>query len=272
METVTQQELLERTPPGKGVIVSDFEGADRQGMPRVRLPEITLHCNQCTGDRFFAPTEQGDFIGKREPTDTFLNYICRNCRKSFKTFALGATFDQQAGVWRVFKYGEDPSFGPPTPSRAISLIGPDRDQFLKGRRCENQGLGVGAFVYYRRVVENQKNRIFDEIVRVSRHLGADEALLAELEAAKNETQFTKAVQAIKHALPQSLLVNGHNPLLLLHSALSAGVHELTDDQCLELAASARVVLIEFAERMAQAMKDEAELTNAIQRLAQRGQA
>lgn len=272
MDTLSQQELLEQAPPGKVALVSDFEATDRQGTTRVRTPEITLHCSECNGDRFFAPTENGSFLGKREATDSFLNYICRNCRKCYKTFAIGATYDEQGGAWKVFKYGEDPAFGPPTPSRAITLIGPDREQFLKGRRCENQGLGVGAFVYYRRVVENQKNRIFDEIIRVSRHLGAEEALLAEIETAKKETQFTKAVEAIKHALPQSLLVNGHNPLLLLHSALSAGVHELTDDQCLELAASARVLLIEFAERMAQAMKDEAELTNAIRHLAKRGQA
>src|SRR5690606_30885251 len=139
----------------------------------------------------------------------------------------------------------------------------------KGRRCENQGLGVGAFVYYRRVVENQKNRIFDEIIRVSQHLGADGQLLADLEAAKNETQFTKAVDTIKHALPQSLLVNGHNPLSLLHSALSEGVHELTDAQCLDLASSVRIVLIELADRLSQAMKDEVELNEAVNRLARK---
>ena len=272
MDTLTQQELLEAAPPGKEVLVSDFDATDRQGTARARTPEIELHCSQCNGDRFFAPTQQGAFVSKREVTDTFLAYVCRNCRKTFKTFALGASYDETAKSWKVFKYGEVPAFGPPTPSRAITLIGPDRDQFLKGRRCENQGLGVGAFVYYRRVVENQKNRIFDEIIRVSKHLGTDEALIAELESAKKETQFTKAVEAIKHGLPQSLLVNGHNPLLLLHSALSAGVHTLTDDQCLELATSARVLLIEFAERISQAMKDEAELTTAISRLAQRGQA
>lgn len=272
MDTSTLQELLERAPPGKAALVSDFEALDRQGTCRVKTPEIELHCAQCNGDRFFAPTEQGQFVGKRQATDTFLNYVCRNCRKCPKTFALAATYDEENKAWKVFKYGEDPAFGPPTPSRAITLIGPDRDQFLKGRRCENQGLGVGAFVYYRRVVENQKNRIFDEIIRVSRHLGAEEVLIVELELAKKEIQFTKAVEAIKHALPQSLLVNGHNPLLLLHSALSAGVHELSDDQCLELAASARILLIEFAERMAQAMKDEAELNNAVTRLAKRGQA
>lgn len=268
MDTLSQQELLQKAPPGKTSFVSNFE-LRSQGTTRARAPEITLHCETCIGDRNFAPIRPGETVDKEVDTDIFLIYLCRNCRKSYKTFALNAVYDDDAKSWKVFKYGENPSFGPPTPSRTIKLIGPERDLFLKGRRCENQGLGIGAFVYYRRVVESQKNRIFDEIIRVSRHLKADEALLAELEEAKNETQFTKAVEAIKHSLPQSLLVNGQNPLFLLHRALSAGVHELSDEECLELAADARVILVEFAERMAQAMKDEVELTNAIQRLAQR---
>lgn len=269
MDELTQKELLEAVPPGKKVFVKDFESNNRQGNVCVRTPEIELHCPQCNGERFFAATDNGEYAGARKSMDTFLTYVCRNCRRALKTYALAATFDPEASKWAVFKYGENPSFGPPTPARAITLIGPDRDQFLKGRRCENQGLGVGAFVYYRRVVENQKNRIFDEILRVSQHLGVDEQLVSEIEAAKNEVQFTKAVESIKHALPQSLLVNGHNPLLLLHSALSAGVHELADEQCLELASSVRVVLVEFAERLSLAMKDEAELNNAVNRLAQR---
>lgn len=242
MDELQQKEFLERTPPGTKVQVTDFEATDRQGHTRVRTPEIELHCAQCNGQRFFAPNDTGAYISERKPVDTYIDYYCRNCRRTSKTFAVGASYDGEAKKWSVFKYGEEPSFGPPTPARAITLIGPDRDQFLKGRRCENQGLGVGAFVYFRRVVENQKNRIFDEIIRVSQHLGADEQLITDLEAAKKETQFTKAVDAIKHALPQSLLVNGHNPLSLLHSALSEGVHELTDAQCLDLASSVRIVL------------------------------
>jgi hypothetical protein len=269
METLEQKEFLERTPPGSKVYVSDFEITDRQTHTRVRTPEIELHCSTCGGQRFFAPNDTGAYIGERKPVDSFLDYICRNCRRCVKTFAIGANYEQEGKQWVVFKYGEEPSFGPPTPARAITLIGPDRDQFLKGRRCENQGLGVGAFVYYRRVVENQKNRIFDEIIRVSQHLGAEQQLLGDLESAKKEVQFTKAVEAIKHALPQSLLVNGYNPLILLHSALSEGVHELSDEECLALASSVRIVLIEFAERLSQAMKDEAELNEAVNKLAKK---
>jgi len=133
------------------------------------------------------------------------------------------------------KYGEFPPFGPPTPARLIKLIGPDRELFLKGRRCENQGLGVGAFVYYRRVVENQKNRILDQIIKVCGNIGASEDDIKELQGAKDEVQFSNALQQVKKAIPQFVLIDGHNPLLLLHGAVSDGVDDRQDEECLELA-------------------------------------
>ncbi|MBI5388586.1 MAG: hypothetical protein HZA90_28320 [Verrucomicrobia bacterium] len=148
----------------------------------------------------------------------------------------------------------------------IKLIGPDRETFLKGRRCENQGLGIGAFVYYRRVVENQKNRIIEEILKVAEKLDVSPNIITALKAAKNETQFSKALASVKDAMPQALLINGHNPLTLLHSALSDGLHDQTDEHCLEIASSVRVVLGELSERLAQALKDEAELNNALSKL------
>ena len=119
---------------------------------------------------------------------------------------------------------------------------------------------------YKRQVENQKNRILDEIIRVSEKLDATVESLQSLQSAKAETQFSKAVDSVKNAIPQSLLINGHNPLTLLHSALSEGLHAQTDEQCLELATSIRVVLNELAERLGQALKDEAELNTAVSRL------
>jgi hypothetical protein len=170
------------------------------------------------------------------------------------------------GEGRAYKYGEIPAFGPQTPARLIRLFGKDREIFLKGRQCENHGLGIGAFVYYRRVVESHKNQILDEIIRVSRKIGASSETITALEAAKEEIQFSKALASVKDAIPQALLINGHNPLTLLHSALSGGLHEQTDERCLELAHDVRVVLVELAERLGQALKDEAELNTAIKRL------
>jgi hypothetical protein len=169
-----------------------------------------------------------------------------------------------AGV--IYKIGELPAFGPPTPSRVISMIGPDRELFLKGRRAENQGLGLGAFAYYRRVIEGQWKRIMDEVIRVAQTVDAPESMVTTLQQARTETQFSKAVDAMKDAIPESLRIRGHNPLKLLHSALSEGLHEKSDAECLQLASSVRVVLTELADRVASALKDEGELQEAISRL------
>jgi hypothetical protein len=157
---------------------------------------------------------------------------------------------------------------PPTPSRLISLIGADRDLFLKGRRSENQGLGIGAFVYCRRVVEDQKNRIIDQTIKVAEMIDAPAHTITALKNAQKERQFSKAVETIRDAIPQRLLIAGQNPFTLLHAALSRGLHEQTDEKCLELAADIRVILVELSELLGHPLKDERELKEAVARLAQ----
>ena len=264
-------EFLESIPPSNLTRIVDL--TDRITHPSggyawhdLNTPEIQLHCpnDTCNGSRFFRCTND---IKPRVEDYTYsycyITYRCWNCQKEAKTFSLAARRDKDAESGGCYKFGELPPYGPPTPARLIKLLGPDRDLFVKGRRCENQGLGIGAFVYYRRVVENEKNRILDEIIKVSNKIGVVHEIITTLESAKAETQFSKSLAAVKNAIPQSLLINGHNPLTLLHSALSEGLHDQTDEHCLEIARSVRIVLGELSERLAQALKDEAELNSAF---------
>jgi hypothetical protein len=48
--------------------------------------------------------------------------------------------------------------------------------------------------------------------------------------------------------------------------LSEGLHAQADEECLEIATSIRVVMADLAERMGQALKDEAGLNTAVSRL------
>ena len=91
-------------------------------------------------------------------------------------------------------------------------------------------------------------------------------MVEALEAAKAETQFTTAIDKVKPAVPEALLISGRNPLTLLHSALSQGMHAETDEECLELASSIRILLSELAERTTAVLKDSAELDKAVSRL------
>ena len=232
-------------------------------------PEIQLHCPEetCNAYMFFKTQDRGTEVSQEEWTKTFITYLCRNCEQYSKTFSI-AIIHKGGDLCAAYKFGELPHFGPPIPARVLRLIQPDRELFLSGRRCENQGLGIGAFSYYRRVVENQWTRFVDEIIRVGKAINAPAASIQSLEAAKDEQQFSKAVKGMKNAIPAALLINGHNPLILLHGALSQGVHDLSDEECLKLATSIRVVLVEFAEKLGQALKDEKELSESISRLLQ----
>lgn len=267
--------FLESTPPGQSVQVSGLFVRKNNGYsigPVLSTPELRLHCPSadCDGIRTFRHNSSvnGVWLDPEKDNFEYVDYICSNCRRSKKVYSLSIRIDApDGGTGAVYKFGELPAFGPPTPSRLLRLFGKDADVFLKGRRCENQGLGIGAFTYYRRVVENHKDELLDQVLRVAAIVGAPREAQDQLAQAKSEIQFAKAMKLAKDAVPQSLLVNGRNPLALLHTALSVGVHELTDERCLERAHDVRMVLADLVERMGQALKDEAELTAAVNRLA-----
>ena len=279
IEYIAYTDFMESIPPGQIrdiAVMTKWEYVHSEGKAAHILltPEIQLHCpdDSCNGMRFFRCTSRREQILGTSYSFLYLTYRCSNCQKFEKTFALAAAAKEDGKTeGQLYKFGELPPFGPPTPPKLMKLIGPDREDFLKGRRCENQGLGVGAFIYYRRVVESQKNRILEEIIKVSEKLGAPPEKLAVLKAAIAETQFTKALDMAKDVLPESLLINGHSPIKLLHSALSDGVHARTDGECMDLASSIRIVLGELSDRLSQALKDEAELAKALSTLLNRSQ-
>jgi hypothetical protein len=251
--------FLESAPPGTEKRISDLTSESSMS-----TPALLLHCEskECSGVRTFRVFDNKVTLSIEDWRYGYLGYICSNCRKTKKRFALGVHWGKDL----VIKIGEIPAFGPPVPPRLISMIGSNRELFLKGRRSETLNLGIAAFAYYRRVVESEKGRIIGQIAKVAKALGASAETLQEFEAAQKETQFSKAIDQIKHGIPPAILINGHNPLTLLHSALSEGLHGDTDEECLETAQYIRVILVELADRLANALKEDHELKTAVTKL------
>jgi phosphohistidine phosphatase SixA len=265
----TWAEFLASSPPDTQAEISDLFTLHTKAV--LETPDVLLFCDseECQGILKFERTSGYISTDDHSWQFEFLHYRCRNCRRKAKTYAVAVRWDSGTSG-RAQKIGEIPPFGPHTPTRVISLIGPDKELYLRGRRSENRGLGIGAFSYYRRVVESQKGRIIQEIAKVAKKLGAKPEVLKRFEAAAKETQFSKAIEEVKDGIPSVLLIDGqHNPLTLLHSALSEGLHEHTDEECLEIAKEVRIVLTDLADRLSQALKEHAELKNAVTRLMSR---
>jgi hypothetical protein len=262
---------------------------------RLHLPVIRLHCTSrtCQGPRFFEPRygdasesnlwELDETFPFHSDTDialggrAFIDYHCKNCGLGKKTYALEINMDfthaqdQEPGHTPLrpasaMKLGEFPPHVPHTPRDLLGLLGEQRDLYLKGRRAENYGLGIGAFTYYRRVVEDQKAQLLARIREVAEREGAPSETLSRITQAAEAREFTRSVELMSEAMPDSLRIDGHNPLQLLHTALSVGVHELTDNDCHERAGTVRAVLIGFAKRVASALHDDAELRAAVSKL------
>ena len=276
VEAQSLADFLEKTPPNQERAISDLSitrwlprGVERYYFAQ---PELKLPCDHkgCEGVRYFRPMSEHEEELDFSPTFFHVTYRCSNCKETKKVFSLVAIVNKEekkSGL--CYKLGEYPAYGPRVPPKLLELIGPDRDTFLKGRRCENQGLGVGAFSYYRRVVENQRTRIIQKIIKVLKKLNPKDEKIKQLEEAIKETQFSRSLEMAKDSLPESLLIDGHSPIELLHSALSEGLHNLSDEECLESAHNVRLVLVDLSDRLAQALKNEAELKEALSQIMKR---
>ena len=269
-EYIPFTKFLEEYPTGTIQKVSGFckkEIELSQIYLRKCTPPLRLYCQECDGTRNF----EGEWVHYNSVgnnTDDFLVYTCRDCGKYEKHFCLYGTSLDKKGNGEVIKIGEYPALHIKLPTNLSKLLGDDYQSFIKGLKCEKQGLGIGAYSYYRRVVENQKNRLLDEIRKVLIKLSAKEEMIQTIEKAISENQFTKAIDMVKESLPESLLVDGHNPFKLLHKALSIGIHNETDEKCLEIAHNIRMVLIDLAERIKLALSEKRELKSAVSSLLQ----
>lgn len=274
-ELIPFGKFLEEYPLGTSQIVEGYYN-DTGGSGYYRYekyaPAIRLHCDKCGGERNFdGKWQHNSYLDKDNPTrlvDDFLVYTCRDCEEYTKHYCLSAAPVGQNGEGQIIKIGEYPELNIKLPTGLSKLFGEDYPYFIKGLKCEKRGLGLGAYTYYRRVVENQKNRMFGEILKVAQKLGAKKEMTQNIEKAISEVQFSKAVNIIKDALPESLLIDGHNPFKLLHKALSSGIHNQTDEKCLELAHNIRIVLTDLAERIKIALSEKRDLKSAVSELLQ----
>src|SRR6266496_4575291 len=109
-EKPTAQEwadFLANTPPEVHTEITDL-GIAKPGAVMLATPDIKLHCTYatCGGIRFFQ-NDAGSVWLSTSWKDTFLDYSCRNCRRSVKTYAVRvkqATDASKNG--QAYKFGE----------------------------------------------------------------------------------------------------------------------------------------------------------------------
>jgi len=241
-----------------------------QGLPTTlnNLPDVrvNMNCPTCSSHQTFAMTnkywEAYSYTNYPLAGIVFrMVYCCIHCQKFERVFYVKADEKRQ---W-LMKVGQYPAWEIEGDANIERMLGAHSSYFRKGLVCESQGYGIGAFGYYRRIVEEVIDKLLDE---VSDLLTGSE--LASYQAALAKTKATIVTQEkialVKDLLPPILRPNGVNPLSALHSALSEGLHAESDESCLEFASASREVLIFLVSQISASKAASKSFTESMKKL------
>ncbi len=248
------------------------------------LPNLLrLYCDRCQQDEFWerslspSESEASRRIGLplEGGTTTQLNhwgfrsssYVCRSCeggttRFFYLWFRVQSNDDEQDDVWMFQKNGQFPPIQERIDPVLRKRLGDDLDLYTKAIRCRNFNYGMGALVYMRRVVENQMNSLLDLIAEDAEASGVSEGELKRLDEVKKGRHSDK-VDYAKSLIPSHLKPGGRNPVDALYGAFSDGIHNKTDDECIEIVDRMRLAFEYLFKTLQVSSEDAKEFVRAL---------
>lgn len=233
-----------------------------------KLPKvpINMECRDCGSVQTFNMTNEyfeGFQYSDADSADqkVRLRYTCQSCRKFTRQFLVYIS----PSLDYIYKFGLYPEWEIKMDTNLEKTLGKHSKTFRKGLVCESQGYGIGAFSYYRRITEEIIDEMLDSISDL-----IDEEHKAEYQLALEKTKGTRVTQEkidlVKDLLPSILKPNGINPLGVLHSELSEGLHAESDQACLENANHIKSILTFLINQIIQSKESAKGFTESMKLL------
>lgn len=230
-------------------------------------PRITMMCPECGAEQTFVMTNEY-YDGTQQNAETLgqivrLIYVCVRCQKFKRAFMVQFDGDDKGSF--LLKVGQYPAWDISGDKDVEKFLGKYKSYYKKALICESQGYGIGAFGYYRRIVEEVIDDLLGDITEL---LSGDE--LGQYQVALEETQKTivaaDKIELVKDLLPPILRPDGMNPLGILHSNLSEGLHAESDEICLEYAEATRDILVFLVRQVAESKRAARSVTDSMRKL------
>lgn len=229
-------------------------------------PTIHLYCEMCKSDQTFNLHEP--FYPKYQKFDhesageiIYLDYICTGCKNFHRVFSVKV--DENLDY--LMKIGQYPPIDISIEKNISKALGEHKELYKKGLICESQGYGIGAYAYYRRIVELIIDELLDDIYELIEEEGKSEYKEA-LDKTKQTTVTQTKIELVKDLLPSSLKPDGLNPLGTLHEILSEGIHSKPDEECIEFAEDIKTILIYLVSEVIRHKQESKMFTDKMHRL------
>ena len=191
----------------------------------------------------------------------FLEYLCASCKSFFRYFLIRRDVDKSY----FQKIGQYPPREITIEKDLNEILGEYDILYKKGLMNESFSHGIGAFAYYRRIIEEIINDLLEIIPDLMNGKEREEYIKA-LEEMKKTKQTDKKIALVKDLLPPILMPDGYNPLKTLYEILSEGIHGKSDEECLENAILIREILNFIVKKTLQSRKEQIEFTEKMKSL------
>ncbi len=230
------------------------------------FPEVLfLHCGICNDTRPFRyPFSRGSGAGltpeKVEHARIYhCHFACTGCQKQSFSCWVRVNLTPETWMQKVGQYPSVADLHSAKIKRYRKVLAPeDYRELNRAVGLAAHGVGIGAFVYLRRIFD----RLIEEAHQIARH---DSAWDADLFL---RSRMPEKIMLLASHLPGFLVENKS-----LYSILSKGLHDLSEDECLqffsvtqlgiELILEERIATKEKNEKIELATKDIALLTQKI---------
>ena len=215
----------------------------------LRTPEsISFHCNHCSKETTWKRMGESNYVDM--PSADYFYWVYYKCGLCAKTYLLviyrNAALKKEAGnspgstrnvVSKIQKIGQFPALSVNIPKALANNLGSASTQLYKKALVNrNEGYGLGAVTYIRRVVEDKTDELIEVVAQLAESHNIEAKIVEQIRAAKNErTTYDNKLRIAATVIPDSLVVDGVNPLGELYNLVSAGVHDLTEEQCIAVA-------------------------------------
>jgi len=201
---------------------------------------IFLNCSQCGAERPFKDRRPWNGTGVTVPPPLLKNGVisfyfqCIFCTAENVAFWVEVNCTEG---W-IRKVGQRPPWNIAIRGDIAANLGSDADLYKRAKTCLSQGLGLGACVYLRRVLENQVDNILNLLLVLKKQTGSPAGELTELEALLGDKRTDEKLLRAHKFLPHSLMVEETNPLKVIYDMLNVGMHTLTEEECTQVALKA----------------------------------
>jgi hypothetical protein len=210
---------------------------------QMEKPAIHMPCEICKSEQTFNMVNKYDENNPEEYPASGGQiiralYLCSSCHQFNRWFFISTDPNGKF----IMKVGQYPPWEISMDRNLEKMLGAHADYYRKGLTCESQGYGIGAFAYYRRIVEQIIDQLLidiTELIPAEEH----EHYIEALGKVKNAIVAQDKIKLVKDLLPKTLRPEGINPLSILHEILSKGLHSQDEEECLELAMNLREPLV-----------------------------